>query len=72
METKIESLMADRNTSCFHKMANSHRKFNYMSSIMVEGSSYNSLENMKPAIQGYYSPLFCEAERWRQKSTGWP
>ena len=49
------------------KMAPSCLKFNFMSFIMVEGSSYNSLEAMKAAIQDLYSSIFSVFEPWRPK-----
>lgn len=59
-----------KGSAFFYKLANSCSKFNYMFSIMVEGSSFNSLENMKPAIQGYYSSFFYDVEPWRPKVDG--
>ena len=60
----------DWNMSFFHKMANSYRKFNYMLSIMVEGSCYDSVDDMKHAVQSFYSSLLYEPDPWRPKVDG--
>ena len=51
-------------------MVNSHCKFNFMPSIMVEGSWYVLMDDMKHAVQGFYSSLFSKPEPWRPKVDG--
>jgi len=43
----------DRNTKFFHKVANMHRKFNSMSTIVVDGVRYDTLSDIKSAIFGW-------------------
>ena len=51
-------------------MTNAHRKFNFMSSIMVEGSCYDSSDDMKHAVQDFYSSHFSKPEPRREKVDG--
>jgi len=53
----------DRNTKFFHRIANTYRRFNSLSSIEVEGVCYDTLPDMKSAIQGFYKSLFTESEQ---------
>ena len=46
----------DRNTKFFHKAANIHRHFNFMSSVVVDGVCFDVLQDMKYAIHASTSP----------------
>jgi len=59
--------VGNRNTSFFQRMANLRRKFNVMSSMIVDGSLFEDLNHMKPSIHGLYKALFFESEAWRPK-----
>lgn len=45
-----------------------HCKFNFTSSIMVEGYSYDSLDNMKHVVRDFYSSLFSKPEPLEAKT----
>ena len=57
----------NRNTKFFHSVANTHRKFNTMSFVVVDGVQYDAFPNMKFAIYNFYKSLFSESEPWRPK-----
>ena len=52
----------DSNTKFFHKVANSHRRYNHLSFLEVDGMIYE--EGSKVAVQ-FYKSLYLEIEEWR-------
>jgi len=52
----------DRNTKFFHRTANLHRKFNFMSAVVVDGTRLETADNMKSSAHGFYNELFTETE----------
>ena len=62
--------IGDRNTSCFHRVANFQRKFNFMSSVTVDGDRFEDLIDMKLSIHGFYKALFSASKAWRPKVDG--
>jgi len=53
-------------------VANMHRKFNFLSTVEVEGVLYDTLPAMKSAIFGFYKSLFTKSESWRSLVDGLP
>jgi len=60
----------DRNTKFFHGTANLRRKFNFMSAVVVDGNRFETADNMKSSVHGFYKELFTETESWRCKVDG--
>jgi len=44
----------DHNTKFFHRIANLHRKFNFMSEVTVDGNHFEMADNMKSSVHGFY------------------
>jgi len=60
----------DQNTKFFHRTANLRRKFNFMSEVVVDGTRFETAENIKSSVHGFYKELFSETEPWRPKVDG--
>ncbi|XP_062176082.1 uncharacterized protein LOC133881144 [Alnus glutinosa] len=60
----------DRNTGFFHRLANSHRRNNFISSLCIEGNGTSEHEKIKDSITQYYKKLFSETAPWRPKLDG--
>ena len=50
----------DRNTKFFHHIANSHRRFNSIDRLMVDGDLSSDLEAIASAISHFYRQLYTE------------
>jgi len=60
----------DKNTKFFHRVANSHRKFNQVDSLTINGAiSRNSVE-IKEHIVQYYNNLYFENCSWWPRVEG--
>ena len=53
-------------------VANMHRKFNFLSTVEVEGVLYDTLLATKCTIFGFYKTLFIETEPCRLLVDGLP
>ena len=51
----------DQNTKFFNRTTNLCRKFKFMSAVAVEGNRYETIENMKSSIHGFYKDLSAES-----------
>ncbi|XP_050217399.1 uncharacterized protein LOC126668238 [Mercurialis annua] len=51
-------LLGDNNSKFFHTMASIHHRHNYISGITIEGSSYDSVEDIREHIFKFYKNLF--------------
>ena len=57
----------DRNTRFFHKVANSHCRYNHVEALRINGSlSYNPVE-IKEHIVQFYQNLYSERSLWRPR-----
>ena len=68
METKVKGFVApigDRNIKYFNGIVNIHRKFNSLFTVGVEGVRYDTLQDMKSVIFGFYNSLFSKLEPWK-------
>ncbi|XP_070054291.1 uncharacterized protein [Nicotiana tomentosiformis] len=60
----------DRNTKFFHKQANTHKRYNSIDKIVIEGELSEDDELIKKHIVGFYNSLFRESEPWRPEWSG--
>jgi hypothetical protein len=57
----------DRNTWFFHKVADSHHRYNRVEALRINGSlTYNSVEIKKHIVQ-FYQNLYYERSLWRPR-----
>jgi hypothetical protein len=57
----------DNNTKFFHKMANYHRRCNYMENLEVKGVVYEENQAIRDQAVQFYNSLYQEHEAWRSK-----
>ncbi|WMV41830.1 hypothetical protein MTR67_035215 [Solanum verrucosum] len=50
----------DRNTKFFHKVANAHKRFNYIDQLMVQGELTEESTRIESAIIDFYQKLYSE------------
>ena len=62
----------DNNTKFFHKVANSHRRCNYMEKLEVEGMVFEEDQDIRDQAVQFYESLFQEKEAWCPKFDGLP
>ena len=55
----------DNNTKFFHKMANSHRRYNHLSFLEVDEVIYEEEANVAAQVVQFYKTLYQESEEWR-------
>ena len=55
----------DRNTKFFHKTANSHRRFNTIDNLEVDGELTSNLNSIAACISLFYKQLYSETEGQR-------
>ncbi|GFZ14619.1 hypothetical protein Acr_24g0008090 [Actinidia rufa] len=60
----------DRNTGFFHRMANAHRRLNFIGRISVEGVIHEGQDSVANGIVGFYDKQFKEPEQWRPRVDG--
>ena len=60
----------DNNTKFFHKMANSHRRYNYMERVEVDGVVYEDDSVIRAKVVQFYKFLYQENEPWRPTVNG--
>ncbi len=60
------------NTKFFQKVANSHRRCNYMDNLEVEGMVYEADQHTRDQAVQFYDSLYQENEAWRPKFDGLP
>lgn len=59
----------DKNTRFFHRIATSHKRFNYIDQLEVDGAVTKDQALIKEAVHIYYNNLYKEAEQWRPELT---
>uniref|UniRef100_A0A2N9EXD0 Reverse transcriptase domain-containing protein n=1 Tax=Fagus sylvatica TaxID=28930 RepID=A0A2N9EXD0_FAGSY len=62
----------DRNTKFFHRMANSHRRNNFIGCLNIEGTVTSDPKEVEEGIVQYYKHLYCESTPWRPTLNGLP
>ena len=55
----------DNNTKFFHKMANSHRRFNHLRALKVDGVVFEEESEVSNQVVQFYKSLYKESEGWR-------
>uniref|UniRef100_A0A2N9H4G3 Reverse transcriptase domain-containing protein n=1 Tax=Fagus sylvatica TaxID=28930 RepID=A0A2N9H4G3_FAGSY len=60
----------DNNTKFFHKMANSHQRYNYMEQVEVDGIVYEEAPEVREKMVQFYESLYHEHEPWRPTVNG--
>ncbi|WMV21816.1 hypothetical protein MTR67_015201 [Solanum verrucosum] len=55
----------DKNTKFFHRIATTHKRFNSMEQLEVEGEITKDQIRIKEAAQEFYKNLYKETEGWR-------
>ncbi|XP_019242211.1 PREDICTED: uncharacterized protein LOC109222297 [Nicotiana attenuata] len=55
----------DRNTKFFHRTANSHKRYNNIDKLLVNGETVENLAEIKREIVAFYQHLYTETEEWR-------
>jgi hypothetical protein len=57
----------DKNTNFFHRVANSHRKFNHVDSLNINGAMSKNPMEIKENIVPFYKKLYFEQCSWRPR-----
>uniref|UniRef100_A0A2N9FPT0 Reverse transcriptase domain-containing protein n=1 Tax=Fagus sylvatica TaxID=28930 RepID=A0A2N9FPT0_FAGSY len=57
----------DKNTKFFHRVANSHRRYNTISSLLVNGNLTTDQQVIADCITHFYTGLYSEESGWRPK-----
>jgi hypothetical protein len=60
----------DKNTKFFHRVANSHRKFNQVDSLNINGIISRNPAEIKEHLVHFYSNLYLENCSWRPRVEG--
>jgi hypothetical protein len=60
----------DKNTNFFHRVANSHRKFNQVNSLKINGKISKNPAEIQEHIVQFYNILYFENCSWRPKVDG--
>ena len=55
----------ENNTKFFHKMANSHRRYNHLSFLEVDGVIYEEGAAVATQVVQFYKTLYQESKEWR-------
>lgn len=55
----------DKNTKFFHRVATSHKRYNSIESLMVDGCNTNDPSIIKETIKSFYQNLYTEPDEWR-------
>ena len=60
----------DRNTKFFHKIANSHKRFNTINNLLVDGGLSSDPNSISACISQFYKQLYSENEGQRPMLDG--
>jgi hypothetical protein len=60
----------DNNTKFFHRVANSHRKYNHVGALRINGVMSSDPMEIKEHIVKYYDKLYTEQSAWRPRVDG--
>lgn len=55
----------DKNTKFFDRVATSHKRYNSIESLLVDGCNTNDPSVIKETIKSFYQNLYTEPEEWR-------
>jgi hypothetical protein len=57
----------DNNTRFFHKMANSHRRYNHAETLRIDSALSNDPNEVKEHVVQFYCNLYLEQRNWRPR-----
>jgi chromatin segregation and condensation protein Rec8/ScpA/Scc1 (kleisin family) len=57
----------DNNTKFFHRVANSHRRYNHVGALRINGAMSIDPVDIKDHIVNYYDTLYTEQSLWRPR-----
>jgi hypothetical protein len=57
----------DNNTKFFHRVANSHRRYNHVGALRIHGVMSTDPVEIKEHIVNYYNTLYNEQSSWRPR-----
>lgn len=57
----------DKNTKFFHRTATSHRMFNFMEQLELDGTTIQDPKSIKEVVQNYNNDLYKETKNWRHE-----
>jgi hypothetical protein len=60
----------DNNTKFFHRVDNSHRRYNLVESLRINGAMSNNSLEIKEHIVDCYNDLYTEHSTWRPRVDG--
>jgi hypothetical protein len=60
----------DNNTKFFHRVANSHRRYNHVGALRINGAMSSDPVEIKEIIVKYYDKLYTEQSTWRPRVDG--
>ena len=60
----------DNNTHFYHRLANSHRRANHISSVKVDGVLYEDESAVHSQVVQFYQELYIETDMWRPTVDG--
>jgi hypothetical protein len=60
----------DNNTKFFHRVANSHRRYNHVGALRINGVMSSDPMEIKKHIVKYYDKLYTEQSMWRPSVDG--
>jgi len=60
----------DNNTKFFHRVANSHRRYNHVGALRINGAMSSDPVEIKENIVKYYDKLYTEQNTWRPRVDG--
>ena len=60
----------DKNTSFFHKMANAHRRRNFMAKLRVDGVLLDGEDSIKEAVTNAFQRIMAKTREWRPSLDG--
>jgi hypothetical protein len=60
----------DNNTKFFHRVANSHRRYNHVGALWINGVMSSDPVEIKEHIVTYYDKLYTEQSTWRPRVDG--
>jgi len=63
--------LREGDTSFFQRTANLRRKFNFMSEVVVDGTRFETVDNIKSSVHVFYKEPFTETESFSLRDQKW-
>lgn len=55
----------DKNTKFCHRISTTHKRFNSIDTLMVEGNAISDSEEIKTELISFYQKMFKETKQWK-------